>query len=768
MSTAKFKAILAASTAFCALLVALPTYAADAAAPDDIVITARKREETLQAAPLSVSAFSAMDIKSAKIENLADIAKLTPGLNYTPLFGAQNQLPIIRGQAQTFGVLNVGVFLDGVYLSGKAGVDIELNDLERVEVVRGPQSALYGRNTFAGAINYVTKAPSATFEGSAELTLGDHGLRKSIVTVSGPINDIMRFRAGVYGREFDGFYTSAIDGGKVDFAKNYGGLFTLEIKPNDRMTGTFRISVSQEDSGQPASTIVRTNALPGRPSGSPVGTVRNLVYVGALPSIPTSGVYVNTKKVGAEVGDYGTRSQIIRGSGELNFAFDGFDLTSITAYSHRTGDYTFDGDNTICDQTGGCRDFGFPFVPAITLGRTNFATSSADESYRDTSQELRINSKGDGALQWLAGVFYYENKTNSLQRSLAPVTTATQLSFGYPRLVSTTKSLAEFAQVSYDFNPQSTLIGELRHEREEQTYLQRPTNPIATGTSATVFNLRQADDFFTYRATYQYKLDDQKMVYGLISRGYKAGGFNSGLNILASQRTYDAETSWNYEIGTKTSWMDRKLRLNATAFYVDWSDQQAACQNPVSLGGSSTQRTYNCNVAASKIYGLETDANLKITPSLSIAANYTYTHAEYEKFVDVSLDAALALAGQPAYNFNGRSLPYVPDHKLVISPRYRVPLGNMAFEARADMSYQSKTYVRADNLQSFDAKTTLDLRAALVADKWTVQAFVDNALDDDTPVAAVRFFDSTNFSIAAPLVTGANRRQAGVNLTYKF
>jgi iron complex outermembrane receptor protein len=143
---------------------------APAAASDDadIVVTARKREEDLQRVPLAIDAFSAKEIKDAKIERLSDLAKLAPGLNYTPLFGAQNQLPIIRGAAQTFGQLNVGVFLDGIYLSGKAAADLELNDLERVEIVKGPQSALYGRNTFAGAINYITKRPSEAFEGEVE------------------------------------------------------------------------------------------------------------------------------------------------------------------------------------------------------------------------------------------------------------------------------------------------------------------------------------------------------------------------------------------------------------------------------------------------------------------------------------------------------------------------------------------------------------------------------------------------------------------------
>jgi iron complex outermembrane receptor protein len=210
-----------------------PDQAAPAAARDDslleeVVVTARRREETLQDAPVAISAFTTAEIRSARIESLADLSKLAPGLNYTPLFGAQNQLPIIRGAAQTFGALNVGVFLDGVYLSGKAGVDLELNDLERVEIVRGPQSALYGRNTFAGAINYITKRPSSTYEGEGEITVGERGLFKLMASASGPINDSLRFRVGAFSREFDGFYTSSIDGGAVDFSSTEGAQLTLE------------------------------------------------------------------------------------------------------------------------------------------------------------------------------------------------------------------------------------------------------------------------------------------------------------------------------------------------------------------------------------------------------------------------------------------------------------------------------------------------------------------------------------------------------------
>ncbi|MEY2882930.1 MAG: hypothetical protein RL490_654, partial [Pseudomonadota bacterium] len=233
------KSLLLAAVAAAPLLAspALAQTAADAASTDtgtEIIVTARKRSERLQDVPMSISAVDSAEIKSARIERLADLAKNTPGLNYTPLFGAQNQLPIIRGAAQTFGALNVGVFLDGVYLSGKAGVDLELNDLARIEVVKGPQSALYGRNTFAGAINYVTARPTKDLSGNAEATIGDNGLYKVQASLGGELTTGIRVRVGGFYREFGGFYTSSIDGGAVDFAKNYGGIATVELQPTER------------------------------------------------------------------------------------------------------------------------------------------------------------------------------------------------------------------------------------------------------------------------------------------------------------------------------------------------------------------------------------------------------------------------------------------------------------------------------------------------------------------------------------------------------
>lgn len=784
--------------------------------PTDIIVTARKTAERLQDVPVAITAFDAAEIRSARITSLADVAKLTPGLIYTPLFGRQNQLPIIRGAAQTFGQLNVGVFLDGIYLSGKGGVDLELNDLERIEVVKGPQSALYGRNTFAGAINYVTQRPTAVLSGRAEATAGTNGLYKGQASLSGPLSDTLRFRVGGYYRTFDGFYRSGIDGGRVDFDESYGGIGTLEWKPDDRFTATLRASYAKDDSGQPASSVIRTNAGLGTPAGGSATQQRNLLYIGQLPSLPIKGVLVNTGAfTGLPGGTYGDREEAIRGSVALDYDFGTFTGTSVTAYAKRNPEYTYDGDNTICDRTGGCPNFGFgaPGVAAIPVGSSAFALSSLKGYLRDVSQELRFASNRGGAVDWLFGLFYYDNITFSRDRGFSPTATsgagaysAFNPNYSYPATRLTTKSYSAFGSLTWHATEQFAVTGELRYEYERQTFAQCPTyyaagttpglgvaecgataSPIASttfpftgaqtvfpspsGTPAATafFATDQTFRFVTPRVILNYKVTPDVLIYASYARGEKTGGFNTGLNVFADQRAYQPENSSNYEIGLKSDLLDRRLRLNLAGFYIDWNDQQAACQNPVSAGGSSTNRTYTCNVAASTIYGLEAEAVARVAPWFSISANYAWTHARYDAFVDDSLQQALALAGLPAVAFDGKLLPYVPEHKIGVTPRLTVPLGTgSSLEARADFQYQSRTYLRADNLQSFAPKTNVDLRLSANLQNFSLQLFANNVLDNASPVAGVRFFDSANYSVSAPLVTGANRREVGATIGYRF
>jgi iron complex outermembrane recepter protein len=376
-------------------------------------------------------------------------------------------------------------------------------------------------------------------------------------------------------------------------------------------------------------------------------------------------------------------------------------------------------------------------------------------------------------------VFYYNNKSTGLGRSLSPITAAARDTFGFPLITTTTKSFAVYGSYGYTFG-QVSLTGEMRYEYEKQGFRQKPTNPAVPPSvtnpavapavaSSAVFDLNQDFRFVTPRVILDWKFDDNAMLYASLARGEKTGGFNTNLNIAFAQRTYQPESTWNYEVGLKSTWLDGQLLFNLSGYITDWSDQQVACQNPVTFGGSSTQRTYVCNVGKAKIAGLEATTVMKVTDWFTLSGNYAYTSAKYRAFVDDSLAAARTLAGLPPLSFVGKSLPYVPAHKFVLSPAVSFPLGSdWRFDARSDLSWQSKSFVRADNLQSFGKRTVVDLRATVRNANWSVQVFATNLLDDDTSTAGVRFFDSVNFAVASPYVQGADRRQIGATIGYKF
>lgn len=734
---------------------------------ETITVTARKRAEELQSVPQAITAFSADDIERTGITGIRDVALQTTGLNFSPIFGQVVATPIIRGSAQTFGAPNVGVFLDGVYLTGKSAIDIELADLERIEVVKGPQSALYGRNTFAGAINYITKRPSFTERGQARLTAGSFGLVDGLVSYSGPISDTLAFRAaGRYAKQ-DGFFRSSLDGGDIDFQRNYGGTFEL-LWQSDRLSVLGRVFYNNEDSGQPASAVVRANGLPrvGPIIPPATGLGLNQTYVGQLPD-RVRQLPVNTTRIN-ELGDYGYREDTWRANVTIDYDFDSMLLTSITSWNRRSYDYQFDGDNTFCDRSP-CPNFG----PPIAAGTSRFATSSEEGSVKDWSQELRLTSQTDGPLQWLVGFYYYNTQPDALQRSLAPI--GSQASFGFPSIKTPVESASLYGSLTYAFNDQWSVTVEGRGEREKQEFRQFPTQTTGvppTSASRAVFNLDQTFSFFTPRLVLDYQFDPSTLLYANVAKGVKTGGFNTNLNLFDNQRTYDEESQLTFELGAKKSWLDDRLRTNLALYRTNWDDQQIACQNPASAfpGATSTQRTYVCNVGEAKIEGLELDALYALNENLTLQGGYSYTDARYTRFLDDSLAATLVNAGRPPFDFNDRFLPYVPRNVFFGALNAEFPVGgDVTVFGNLQTNRATRQFLRADNLAFIRARQTWNLRAGIrTGGGWTATAFVNNLTNDDAAVTGVRFFDSVNFSVPAPLVTWSQPRQFGVTLQYDF
>jgi len=271
---------------------AAPAFAQDDGADDGdrdvIIVTTRKREESLQTVPVAVTAFTADDIESARITDVEDIALLTPGFTFAPLFGGGASTPVIRGQSTTIGEPNVGFFIDGVYQSSRTIMDSLLGDsIARVEVAKGPQSALYGRNTFAGAVNFITKDPSNEFEGTLELTGGKSGHFDGRANISGPlIENGLYFRLG--GRFFrrDGYFTNELTGDDLDDRQTFVVSGALTATPAPNFEATLRVGYEDTDDGDDPLRFAMNNAAPANPTPAPLPTALQL-FVGEVPNEQT-------------------------------------------------------------------------------------------------------------------------------------------------------------------------------------------------------------------------------------------------------------------------------------------------------------------------------------------------------------------------------------------------------------------------------------------------------------------------------------------------
>ncbi|OYX32206.1 MAG: hypothetical protein B7Z01_11325 [Brevundimonas subvibrioides] len=604
----------------------------DATTIDDIVVTARKREESLQEVPLSISAFTERTIEAAGLVDIEDISRLTPGFTFAPLFGGSAATPVIRGQSTTIGEPNVGFFVDGVYQSSRAIMDASLgDDVARVEIVKGPQSALYGRNTFGGAVNIITRAPSNSPEGRIEASYGEAnsiGLRGS---VSGPIvEDQLYFRLGF-----------------------------------------------------PAT---------------------NQIYRGELAA-PTSFAVTpghNDRTVTAT-------------SLTADWDLGAVSLTSITGYNDVHLDFAVDNDYSAVDA--------------------RFANTISD--LNEVSQELRLVSTGESRFQWLAGAYFYRSESDTHLEDFwrgAALTYASNLALpgGVRRqllgglindLHEETESYAVYGQARLSLTDRLSVSAETRWSTETKRVVSRDASQLTGLVTGTYVNERDFESVLP-RFTVDYQLTPDAMIYASASKGEKVGGFNvvtvAGA-ILPSERTYNPESAWNYEVGAKTSWYDGRLVLNLAAYQIDWSDQIVRA-----LG--ATFATLNVNAGKSTVKGVELEMRAMPMDGLELSAGVAYTDSHYDDYTF----GTLALLGMDPV-LNGRRLQYVSEWQSNISAQYTYPVADgVEWFSRADFSYQSDQ----SSVQTADAFTgasnILNLRTGLDFGNTSVRIYVNNALEEDS------------------------------------
>lgn len=742
----------------------------DTESQQDIVVTARLREETLIEAPLSITAFSAEDLQNRQIESMNDLSALSPGLEFEQASSSTSSRPVIRGQAQiarTSGdVANVGIFIDGVYSSGLTGSEVSFAGIERVEVVRGPQGALYGRNTFAGAINYISVRPGNDLAFGGRLSYGQYGYYEVSGYLSTPIvHDRLAVRVDASTTSSGGFFRNQVNGERINVTDT--DMIRASLRANIGDLNLFLTGTYTHDTSSHSPLLVIPDDSPRR-VGKPAPTSRSPIQIG--------------RRVGGLVDDY-----------TETFSFDprAFGSERTSRRLALIMDYDF-GPVTLVSRTGyDDRDVSTLNDLDQTPAGTNFAgtvftqTASGDlEDRYEFSQDLRLQASNPGRFDWTIGGYYsYERNLASSVRFADPDrgTTAPAPINGAPSIdqqdLNRNAFRSIYASVSYDFTDSITLALEGRYTSENKrvSTLQNnfgtdrftPTNPPQP-------ELEETFDYFTPRAILTYQPHRDLNVYLSAARGTKSGGFNPGTT-LPEELTYDPESNWTYELGVKAALFDRRLRVEAAVYQIDWSNQQIStfALGPIGTGGDSSITT---NIAQSRVNGGEVSLNYRLRRWLSLNASYAYTNARYidgitstfAGFVDcASLPRLECVNGVTTGNISGNQLQFSPRHQGTLGAEINVPIGgNLRFFSRADLSFNSRKFIDAGNVGYIAGREELRMRVGIQNDNFRAQAFCRNITNDRTPVTA---FASRDFS-GNPHYYARIRepRQCGLTLSYTY
>ena len=729
----------------------------------DIVVTARKRVENSINVPIAIASYDAKQLKRAGITDLRDVAALTPGLTFQDVNGAY-AAPTIRGVVQidqTSLQGNVGVFLDGVYLNNRTGLQFGLIELDRLEVDKGPQSALYGRNTFAGAINYITVQPVlGKLAGNASMEFGDHGLETYRGGINLPIGDTAAVRLFAGWSTFDGTIKNNRTGddiGGYDGDYAYGG--SLLWKPLDRLTvkvyGSYStVNNSAEPLSQQATILNNCGSTSVR-----AGVIYHTLYCGKLPKITSVNV---DQTIGQ--GTHGD-NKLIDGS----LAYDA-DFATFSA----TGSYDKGSYSNLIDTTANPAAITIPSFGGYS--GQNFIESVTPDS-SDKSIDLRMQSNGDTRLTYTVGLYGYNSSLTNItqishqllnQPSSAPVAFST--TGGHLVL----HGRAVYGAVGYKITPALTVNGELRYTHEKQFF-----NGI--GSLATVNGVpvegTQAAGYWTPRFTANYAFTRDIVAYGSAARGVKTGGFNSNaFGPAPAYFKFGLETNWTYELGVKSVLFDGKLRLNGDIYYID----SAGVQGQLNVPGSILSVVTNEGGATSK--GVEAMASYYFTPHLSLTANGSYSDPKYKKgFIDGDLAAACGdYAGSTISSIGcsddvgGNQEARTSKWQYAISGNWDIPdlVPGIDAYVRADYSYQSGKYTTGNDLQNQGAIKLANARVGFVHDGIEIAFWVKNMFDykyaDRVTIAPSTNDGGPGSGISYLRYYPGERRTFGMRLDYRF
>lgn len=775
---------------------------------EEITVTSRRRAESLQDIPLAITAFTALQIERGGIRDINDVARLTPGLTFDLGFGPQDTRPQIRGLPATRGRPPVGILLDGIDVSSEsiqtAGgsnlMNIRLLDIERIEVVKGPQSALYGRTAFGGAINYITKTPSDEFSANVFVDAGDHGQLEVRAGVSGPIDDEGKVGIGVNAAyaEHDGFHRNSVTGAKIGGFESIGGSIVMDAEMNEKLNAHIRLAYSEDDNEvRPQVVKGGSNFVPA--PANPLGLAGAFNPDFGLLSIDdTDTIQLSTDPFTNE-DFFGSKMDSFISSLRLEYEVaENVTITSLTGYNDATVLQNFDSDKRGAAVTQ-------VFLPppggiSEPLSRSTIVDFVTDT--RQISQELRISDLTSEGFRWAIGGLYWDEKVNQVTQSSAAVDFSGagsahlnlalqgRAALNSGNLDRDLEHLSAYGHVEFDVSDQLTVVAEARYSDDSYTYdvIGSINNafgvfffgPVPYSAPIELPAVSASDDYFTPRVSVDYDINDDVMVYAAVAKGAKPGGFSTlSIGQDLSNNRFLPETLWSYEIGTKTQFFDNRIQLNADVFYMDYKNKQVTTQD-ASAGGGVNLSTVTRNAGEAEIYGFEADVAIAVTEELTFTAGYAYLDTEYTDFVFTTLSGndlvrggnctPTTVAGNPVceVSLTGNPLERQPKHAFTAGANGSFPItDDVSIVAEVDLQYQGKRPLSQWNRWRLPSYVNVDARLGVEGDQWSVIAYADNLFNSDKIRSGQENFDLFSFGTAINLFV-PDERQIGVRLSYRM
>lgn len=680
---------------------------------EEITVRARRREELLRDVPVSITVFSSDDLQKGNIDDLTDYFMKTPNVSFVEGGTRGERIVSIRGVSNIGGQADaVAFYVDEFSIvngpRGSSNTDInssinpQLQDIETIEVLRGPQGTFFGRNSTGGAISITTKKPEPDFYAEGLAEYGSYSTLSAGAVINAPlVTDRVFARGSFFYEESDGFVENVNPiGGESDSEfMNFRG--ALRFLPNDRATVDLSVNYTDESAGFP-STI-----------GSGVLNRGSANLLGGPPIDDGLGFYPqNQTRVNHDHPEF-NENEFLTLIGRVEWELDRFTITNITGFFDAKHDFEWDLD-------------------ATSRGNLKFDNDVDSDSF---SSEFRLSSNEDSSMDWVIGAIYARDNLHQLF-SVVPGTDGFlglpedfQIDIGDREFEG--DSYALFAEATRHFTDRLavTLGGRYSHDKAFLRF-----DGIGFGQPDPTIGGTVTFDDFSPRLAASYDVSDQFTVYATAARGYKAGGLQTGADPLLNKTDYDEETLWNYEAGLRYVAESGRLRANLSAFYMDWKDMQVTTANFVVNPDTGQVTTANStdNAASASSQGFEFDIRAVPVQGLELGAAIGWLEAEFGTFENAIVEGEIK-------DLSGMPIPRAPEWTASADAQYTFFQDILGLEpyVRGEVSYRSESIPVIDSVgvpgfpNVAPSFTVWNFRLGARSDRYSVEAYAENAFDEE-------------------------------------